>query len=133
MIALITKDMRTISVPKDTCMQCNVLRRFLEEDDDTTTLPVPNVSAPQLQLVIAACLDHDAKTRVFEWPVEDVLAALDAAIYLECQPAMNHLSKEIACRLKGKTREDMRVVLGLKNDENGDAEEKRSREIQWLL
>lgn len=128
-----------------------------EEEDEGTSLMLPNVKGEVLQKVLEYCTKHcdtvlkagvaeedllpnDEKAALEKWDKE--YAVVDqqrlfelilAANYLNIKPLLDLMCQTVANMIKGKTPEDIRSTFNIENDFTPEEEEEVRRENQWAF
>ena len=138
-------------------MHCKTLANFIEDDIDVDTIPIPNVSSDLLTQIISYfdlrlqrvrtiadsedTLDASQKeilrcysqTLFQNNPTEDLMRLLEAANYLHCDVLIDVVCDEIVSRIKGKSTEEMRTILGIENDFTEEEEAQILEETSWVF
>ena len=125
-------------------------------------IPLPNVSSPVLEKILQFFTDRlriareitdsteleneDAMTdeqreslwfrsmkHVQEHSTHELLEILTAANYLHCDPLIDLISSVIAFRISGKSRDEMREILGIVNDFSEEEEKAILEESSWAF
>lgn len=154
-LTLLTNDGASFDVPLHICKHFETILGYLEEDNDVDTIPLPNVSSTQLKYIVdyfASRTDRfpfhterdptdDERAMMTTWsnlyfhhlqtPV--LLDLLATANYLNCDAVIECVCALIASRIAGKSREEMREILGIENDFTPDEEERMIAETLWAF
>ncbi|KAF3320258.1 SKP1-like protein 1B [Carex littledalei] len=112
-------------------------------------IPLANVSAPTLAMVIEYCKKHvdvaaassrisDEELRNWDKQFLDVDLAtlfnlLMAADYLHIKGLLDLACQKLADMIKGKSPEEIRQIFNIKNDFTPEEEEEIRREFQWAF
>ena len=111
----------------------------LHSDTGSNLLPVPNVKGSVLAKVIEysnalpnANKDKFNKEFTDDMPLQDALQMIMAANYLDYKPLLDAVASHIALTyISGKTTEEIRQGLGIKNDFSPEEEAELKLENQW--
>ena len=144
------------------CMHCKTLANFIEEDESVDCIPLPNVTSPLLdqmlkffddrleaarQITCSPTLENEdmlSEAHVsFLWAHsirylecnsnERIIDLLLTADYLSCDLLVDLLATIIASRISGKSRDEMRAILGIENDFTEEEEEQILAEHAWCF
>ena len=144
------------------CVQCKAIGFLIEEDPTIDEIPVPMVDAGRLETILRffehrlECLrdlvnesnasDEETldetlrqilvnKSRAFLHDIDtrELLQLLLAANYLNCEVLIDLIAAVIASRISGKTREEMREILGIENDFTEEEEAQIIAENSWAF
>ena len=162
MISLVSSSGETFRTEIYHCMHCKTLANFIEEDESVDCIPLPNVTSPLLDKILKffdmrlefareiACsptLENEEmlsetqvallrahSIRYLECHSDEiVIDLLIAANYLNCGVLVDLLATIIASRISGKSRDEMREILGIENDFTEDEEEQILAEHAWCF
>ena len=125
----------------------------IEEDDDVTEIPLPNVKSTVLAKVIEFCTHHQTEPMseiekplksavmsevVQKWyadfvNVEQVLLfeLILAANYMDIKPLLDLTCATVASMIKGKTPEEIRRTFNITNDFSPEEEAQVREENKW--
>lgn len=149
-ITLLTSDGQDLIVETDVLRQSETLGNLIDILDDTDeVLPLPNIDADIMNSVLVYLEHHvndpplPLNKRNYEitnaWDANFInvdtgklFRILEAANYLAIRSLFELGTKEVANRLKGKTSEEMRVILGLTNNFTPEQAEQVRKETAWL-
>ena len=163
MISLISTNGDRFQATHYACLHCKTLAYFIDEDPDVDQIPLPAVDSAclskileffenRLQIVREIKEDfsvesddvivdttesatlHRRSYALFD--MEDTKVLLDilvAANYLNCEVLLDIISQIIAYRISGKSREEMRDILGIENDFSPEDEKRILEESRWAL
>lgn len=144
------------------CMHCKTLANFIDEDPDVDVIPVPLVDSKVLATLLEffttrlgiareisetpdleteAALTEDQRQRLRHRSVAffqddemaDLLEILLGANYLNSEPVIDAIASVIAARISGKSRDEMREILGIESDFTPEEEEKILSEHAWAF
>ncbi|KAF3341070.1 SKP1-like protein 1B [Carex littledalei] len=155
MVTLMSKDGEGFMVPETLAEQSQMICLYITEDiSDMNFIPLPNVTAPTLKMVIEYCKKHvDAAAMVIEYCKKHVDAAaassrisdeelrnwdkqfvdVDQATLYDLIMAAYHLNikglldvsiQKVANMIKGKSTEEIRQIFNIKNNFTPEEEEK---------
>lgn len=133
-----------------------LIQSTMEDDEDTTEFPLPNVTSTALERVIEFCRHHcqeepmaeipkplgkDVKMAdvVSEWYANfttqlehsDLFELILAANYMNIAPLMNLACATIANMIQGMTVEEIRKTFNITNDFSPEEEAKIREENKW--
>jgi len=159
LIELVSGDDHKFEVQSKYLMMSGLLKNMLEEieddgeeEEDASTVPVPNVNENALQKVIEFCKHHyknkmkaiekplrkDFKECVSEWDFEFIrineeflIELIMAANYLDLKDMLELGCAKVASMLKGKTAQQIREMFGIENDFSEEEESKIKEENNW--
>lgn len=149
-IILISSDKQVFEVNMDVAIQSRMVKNIIEDTGVDEIVPIPNVHSRIFALVIEFCKFHaDAEKKIDDRPaktVEEVdawdamfmnvdqstlLQLIHAANYLDIEHLLNLTCQTIAQILKGKTPEEIRMILNIENDLTPEEKDDVRRETQW--
>lgn len=155
-VTLSTSDKENVQVPV-THAQCFITIRNMLEDlgvDDDAPIPLPNVARRELDRALEYVVQHiddppKTEEQVDEWraaeitgwdatfvarPFDELFHLILAANFLDCKPLMDLICKHVAHQLRGKPKEDIKVLFGLPADTKFTQEEEDAirRDNEWL-
>ncbi|KAF6144598.1 hypothetical protein GIB67_006090 [Kingdonia uniflora] len=149
MFTLKSSDGEAFEVEEAVAVQLKTIERLIEDDCANNAIPLPNVASNILAKVIEYCKKHvgsseENKTVVDEnlktWDTEfmktDQATLFDltlAANYLEIKNLLDLTCQTVADMIKGKTPEEIRKLLNIKNDFTPEEEAELRRENQWAF
>ncbi|XP_010254888.1 PREDICTED: SKP1-like protein 1A [Nelumbo nucifera] len=145
-----SSDGEIFEVDVKVAMESITIKNIIEEDLETTIIPIPNVTGRVLSKVIEFCKEHvkaraevDAdvsEKNIKEFDKEFVNADYSqllnyalAANYLHIEELLELTCQAIADKIKDKTVEEVRDIFGIKNDFEPHEEEALRRENQWVF
>ncbi|KAK9813982.1 hypothetical protein WJX73_007845 [Symbiochloris irregularis] len=152
-VKLNSSDDQSFEVDKEVAYQSETVKNMIEDlNDETTNVPLPNVSGRILAKVIEYCKYHaDVKAKDGEKPAksEDDVKNFDtefvkvdqgtlfelilAANYLNIKNLLDLTCLTVANMIKGKTPEEIRKTFNIENDFTPEEEEEVRRENQWAF
>ncbi|KAF9598039.1 hypothetical protein IFM89_023816 [Coptis chinensis] len=145
-ITLKSSDGETFEVEEDVIVQSETIKHLIEDDCTDNGIPVPNVNAKILAMVIEYCKKHvgksaddkddDLKNFDAEYIKVDQATLFDiilAANYLNVKPLLDLSCQTVADMIKGKKPEEIRELFSIKNDFTPEEEEELRRENQWAF
>ncbi|GLT34413.1 hypothetical protein SLA2020_089300 [Shorea laevis] len=152
-ITLKSSDGETFEVDEAVALESQTIKHMIEDDCADNGIPLPNVTSKILSKVIEYCKKHveapksDDRDRATS--VDDELKAWDAdfvkvdnstlfdlilaANYLKIKSLLDLTCQTVADMFKGKTPNEIRKTVHIKNDFTPDEEEKVRRENQWAF
>jgi S-phase kinase-associated protein 1 len=155
-VELVSKDGQKFKVDKEVITMSGLVKDMLEEadeeEDETPSIPVPNVDSKPLQKVIEYCqYHHKNPAEEIEKPlkgkIEDVICdwdkkflEIDQSLLIELIMAANYLNikdlldltcAKVASMIKGKSPEQIREMFGIENDFTPEEEAKIREENKW--
>ncbi|CAN6555226.1 unnamed protein product [Malus baccata var. baccata] len=132
-ITLKSSDDEMFEVEEAVAMESQTIKHMVEDGCAGNAIPLPNVTSAILAKVIEYCRKHsedegataaDGEKNVKEW---------DAEFMKIDQNTLYDLIMTVADMIKGKTPEQIRTTLNIKNDFTPEEEEKIRRENQWAF
>lgn len=161
-ITLLSSSSDKFEAPMYHCMHFKTIANFIEEDPDVDVIPVPLVDSKVLATLleffttrldiareIAANPDLDSEASLSEDQRERlrhrtmaffedddmpyVYECLMGAIYLNSDVVVDAITSTIASRISGKTRDEMREILGIESDFTPEEEEKILSMHAWAF
>jgi S-phase kinase-associated protein 1 len=138
-------------------MSITVKEMLEEEEEEATTLALPNVKSEILKKVLEYCNHHhsfvasagvtdeidlpqEEKTTLDKWDKEyckvdqqTLFELILAANYLNIKPLLDLTCQTVAGMIKGKTPEEIRSTFNIENDFTPEEEEEVRRENQWAF
>lgn len=157
-VKLQSSDGELFEVEIDVIRMSNTIKTMLEdlgveeEDNESETIPLPNVSAAILRKVVTWCQYHkndpppleedDNKEKrtddIPSWDAEFLkvdqgilFELILAANYLDIKGLLDVTCKTVANMIKGKTPEEIRRTFNIKNDFTPQEEEQIRKENAW--
>ncbi|KAK9245434.1 E3 ubiquitin ligase SCF complex, Skp subunit [Lipomyces tetrasporus] len=154
MVKLTSSDGESFDVEKDVAERSVLIKNMIEDvGDDSTEIPIPNVTANVLKKVLEWCEHHkgdpapateddtDARkksTDIDEWDQkfmqvdqEMLFEIILAANYLDIKALLEVGCKTVANMIKGKTPEEIRRTFNIQNDFTPEEEAQIRRENEW--
>ncbi|KAK9321905.1 E3 ubiquitin ligase SCF complex, Skp subunit [Lipomyces orientalis] len=154
MVKLTSSDGESFDVEKDVAERSILIKNMIEDvGDDSTEIPIPNVTANVLKKVLEWCEHHkgdpapaneddtDARkksTDIDEWDQkfmqvdqEMLFEIILAANYLDIKALLEVGCKTVANMIKGKTPEEIRRTFNIQNDFTPEEEAQIRRENEW--
>lgn len=157
-IILKSSDGVTFEVDVSVASQAQTIKHIIEDiQNDTTIIPVPNVTSKILSKVIVFCEKHAPSssadggkddsntTKVIDdelktWDADflnvdqsTLFGLVSAANYLDIKSLLNLTCKAVAEMIMGKTPEQIREIFNIKNDFTPEEEEEVRRENAWAF
>ncbi|CAI0547366.1 unnamed protein product [Linum tenue] len=132
-------------------MQSQTIKHMIEDDCADNGIPLPNVTAKILAMVIEYCKNHHgspdgaAEDGLKNWDAEFVKVDQEtlfdlilAANYLNIKDLLDLTCQTVADMIKadmmsGKTPEEIRKIFNIKNDYTPEEEAEVRRENQWAF
>ena len=160
-IRLQSNDSEVFEVDVDIAKASMTIKTMLDDlgldEDDTEPIPLPNVNASTLKMVIEWATHHkddpappeeeeDEEQKkekrtddIKPWDLEflkmdqaTLFELILAANYLDIKGLLDVTCKTVANSMKGKTTEEIRTMFNLKNDFTPEEEEQIKRQNDWL-
>ena len=143
-IRLRSSDGEEFEVEEAVANQSQTIRHMIEDDCADDGIPLPNVTAKILSKVIEYCKNHvesnSGDDELKSWDAEfmkvDLTVLYDlilAANYLDIGGLLHLTCQTVADMIKGKTPEEIRNLLNIKNDFTPEEEKEIRRENQWAF
>lgn len=142
-VKIITSDNQMFEIPKEHAILSSTIRNMLEDLEDDSVVPVPNVDAKTFSKVAQFCKfrceEHTEKeTNEFEkefldMETSDVFNVILAANYLNIEKLLDASCRSVADMIKGKTPEEIRETFNIQNDFTPEEEEQVRRENMWAF
>lgn len=153
LVKLKSLDEEIFEVERDVALMSETVKGMLDEVSTDKGIPLPNVTARILALVIEYCKKHvDSSKASGDKPsatAEEELKGWDAgfvkvdqavlfdlilaANYLNIKSLLDLTCQTVADMIKGKTPEEIRRQFNIKNDFTPEEEEEVRRENQWAF
>ncbi|MCD7471977.1 hypothetical protein HAX54_012797 [Datura stramonium] len=143
LLTLRTSDGEVFEIDEAVAVRSQAIKNMVEDDCASNVIPLPNVDSKTMSKVIEYWVKHSEKKGVSEdqlmafdkdyWKVHHSVLynVLLAASYLNDKKLMNVICQEVADRIKGKTPEEIRKKLDIKNDFTPEEEAQIDQEIDW--
>ncbi|CAL1405250.1 unnamed protein product [Linum trigynum] len=150
-ITLKSSDGESFEVEEAVAMLSQTIKHMIEDDCADNGIPLPNVTAKILAMVIEYCKKHHGSPKPdYAGAVEDeALKTWDkkfvkvdqdtlfdlilAANYLNIKELLDLTCKTVADMMSGKTPEEIRKIFNIKNDYTPEEEAEVRRENQWAF
>jgi S-phase kinase-associated protein 1 len=149
MISLVSSCGETFESEEYACMHCKTLAYFIEEDEYIDCIPLPNVTSPILGKILTFFDERLKVSRQYQEESQEVrahslrqleedstaelLELLLAANYLNCEVLIDLITTVVASRIAGKSRDEMREILGIENDFTEEEEAQILAENAWCF
>lgn len=154
MVTLRSKDNKEFRVKQSTAAQSKLLKSLIDLGccTDQQTIPIFEVSSHVLQSLIEYCEKHAElspshntdellkdwdtnfmKTMTEKEDMEFIGYLLIAANYLEVKGLLNLIVTTVADMIRGKTTEEIRTILNIKNDLTPEEEQDIYAENAWAF
>ena len=144
-VTLQSGDNEVFSVSKEVACQASLIKEMLEDTESDATIPLPNVQAWILSMVIEYCTWHvgaeadgasedaqnDYRAKFVDVDQGTLCRLIVAANYLNIAPLMDLTCKAVAVMMKGKTPEEIRAHFGIQSDLTPEEEAQVRRENAW--
>lgn len=157
---LVSSNGEYFEVSEYICRHFKTVECFMDEDADT--IPIPMVDSSRLKSLIdffdsrlsflheltgnhalddetslsdkqRDALTTHCRNLLEDEPIDDLLQSIFAANYLNCPVLLDVISTIIASRIAGKSRDEMRALLGIENDFTPEEEAQVMAENAWAL
>ncbi|KAM6567680.1 hypothetical protein CsatA_026808 [Cannabis sativa] len=142
-ITLISSDGESFEMEETVAMQSQMIKFMIEDGCADNAIPVPNVTANILAMVIEYCKKHidspndvdleswDANfVKVDQATLYDLIMA---ANYLNIKDLLDLTCQTVADMIKGKTPEEIRKTFNIENDFTPEEEEAIRKENLWAF
>ena len=155
MITLRSFDGECFLVSEVVALMSQSIRHIIEDNGIEGIIPVPNVDAKVLSMVIEYCKKHvigeatiaadDSNPNISEeelkkWDEDFIDIDMDrlyeiimAANFLDINELLNLACQKVANMIKGKSPEEIRRIFNIENDFTPEGEEEIRRENQWAF
>ena len=153
-LKLESQEKTLFTVPKKVAMMSELVKTMVDGDSEEKVIPLPNVKANVLKLVIDYMKHHaDNPPKEIEKPlksanmaevvadqwdadfvdvVQELLFELIlAANYMDIKPLLDLTCAKVASMIKGKTPEQIRSTFNIQNDFTPEEEEAVRAENKW--
>ncbi|XP_004248652.1 SKP1-like protein 1B [Solanum lycopersicum] len=147
MIILRSFNGESFEVDETVALESETIKHMIEDDCANNTIPVPNVTGKILAKVIKYCKRHVEVSKAEDNTAKEDLKTFDAefvkvdqstlfnlilaANYLKIKSLIDLTCQTLADMIKGKTPEEIRNLLNIKNDFTPEEEEEIRRENAW--
>ncbi|KAF5728059.1 SKP1-like protein 1B-like [Tripterygium wilfordii] len=142
-ITLISFEGDRFEVEETVVLQSQTVKHMIEDDCTDGGVPTPNVTSKILTKVIEFLKKHAESSKEEDlnaWDAEfirvDQSVLFDlimAANYLNIKGLLDLTCRTVADMIKGKTPEEIRKNLNIRNDFTPEEEEEVRRENQWAF
>ncbi|CAI0547406.1 unnamed protein product [Linum tenue] len=146
LITLRSSDGESFEVEEAVAMQSQTIKHMIEDDCADNGIPLPNVTAKILAMVIEYCNNHHgspdgaAEDGLKTWDAEFVKVDQEtlfdlilAANYLNIKDLLDLTCQTVADMIKDRTPEEIRKHFNIVNDFTPEEEEEVRRENQWAF
>ncbi|KAK1629817.1 hypothetical protein QYE76_004132 [Lolium multiflorum] len=144
MITLKSSDGEQFETTREAAAMSQTIQHLIEDNCIDNGVPLPNVDSKTLAMVMEYCNKHVADSadeeglksfdesfiKVDQDTLFDIILA---ANYLEIKGLLDLSSQRVADMIKGKSVEEIRKTLNIKNDYTPEEEEKIRRENPWAF
>ncbi|XP_054784035.1 SKP1-like protein 1B [Prosopis cineraria] len=156
-VTLTSSDGDELEVAINAATQSTLIKNILDEFGVSDKIPICNVNSATLAKVMEYCqkhADHDKATKtetddvvdgeavegLKQWDADFLKVDSDflldiilAANYMEIAGLLDSSCQAVANMIKGKSPEQIRRILNIKNDFSPEEEEQNRREYQWAF
>lgn len=134
-----------IEVEAAVAQESGLIRRALEDELGAEVIPIPNISAPVLNNIMAYCRKHTldkprTKEELDEWVAQfldiDPLRLGDLVVsanFLEVDGLQDKILDKVAEMIMGKSPEDIRALLHIENDFTPEVEKAIRDKHPWAF
>mmetsp|Transcript_7728 Transcript_7728/g.11812 ORF Transcript_7728/g.11812 Transcript_7728/m.11812 type:complete len:194 (-) Transcript_7728:111-692(-) len=153
-VILISKDGESFQVPTEVAKMSELVHSMMEDGEDASEFPLPNVSSSTLKRVIDFCRHHCQEEPMAEIPkplksgLSDVVSEwyatyttqleqealfelILAANYMDIKPLLNLACATVATMIQNKTVEEIRTTFNITNDFSPEEESQIREENKW--
>mmetsp|Transcript_20105 Transcript_20105/g.30231 ORF Transcript_20105/g.30231 Transcript_20105/m.30231 type:complete len:190 (+) Transcript_20105:3237-3806(+) len=155
-VCLISKEGKSFQIPADVAKMSELVKSMMEDDDDTSEFPLPNVTSVVLERVIEYCRYHSQEEPMAEIPkplgkdvkMADVVSEwyanfteqleqvelfelILAANYMDIAPLMNLACATVANMIEGMTVDEIRTTFNITNDFSPEEGAQIREENKW--
>ena len=140
-IKLISSDNVDFVLPYKVAMMFAFIKNMIDVTEENTPINIPNVKSTELKKVIDYVTYYCDKAEDDEkWDekyfgplnFQEILDVIMAANFMNNPRLVNRGCKAAANFLKGKSVEELRKILNVKNDFTPEEEEQVRKEAEWL-
>ncbi|XP_028083538.1 SKP1-like protein 1A [Camellia sinensis] len=146
MLILRSSDGEEFAIQENIAVKSTTIKNMVEGGCVSNVIPVPNVDAKTLAMVIEYCKKHaetDAEEATSELKKfnsefldngQQVLYDLImAANFLDVKELLEAVCQKVADMIKGKTPDQIRKIFNIKNDFTPEEEEENRKENSWAF
>ncbi|CAL1405251.1 unnamed protein product [Linum trigynum] len=150
LITLRSSDGESFEVEEAVAMQSQTIKHMIEDDCADNGIPLPNVTAKILAMVIEYCKNHHGSPKSDAAAVDDgglknwdadfvkvdqetLFDLILAANYLNIKDLLDLTCQTVADMIKDRTPEEIRKHFNIPNDFTPEEEEEVRRENQWAF
>ncbi|KAJ9538550.1 hypothetical protein OSB04_031283 [Centaurea solstitialis] len=136
-LTLMSTDKHLFNIEEHLAVQSVTIRNMVEEDCATSVIPLPNVDAETLALVIEylnqqpSVSEDDMKKFVDEREILTLLKLAKAASYLDIKGLEDLVCGKVSYLIKDFPVEKAREVFGIENDFTPEEERALRDEYAW--
>ncbi|XP_020151140.1 SKP1-like protein 1B [Aegilops tauschii subsp. strangulata] len=141
-------------VEETVAIESQTIKHMVEDDCANNIIPLPNVKAEILTMVIKYCKQHvqkrgaeptDSTAKASEWDLKTfdkefveveqrvLFDLILAANYLDIKGLMDLTCQKVAVMIKKMTPEEIRKTLNIKNDLTKEEVDELRRKNQWAF
>ena len=135
-IDCIARDGEIVPVSMDFIKNCATLSNLLDEIELAASgIPIPGLSKQEITDVYTQFqlqdIIGDADVILDDVSIDFLLRMMESANYLACDVVLQDAAHQIAVRLEGKSRDEMRDMLHIVNDFSPEEESAVVAETSW--
>ena len=138
-INAITAEGTVVTIHPSVIKCSGTLKHLIDCVGENQTIPLSNVTTTTFARVTEHCVsivEHGCCCADFGVDANnnaDLFDLIMAADYMDIQPLLNVTCSRVADMIRGKSAEEIRVVLGIKNDFTPEEEAEIIRQNQWAF
>lgn len=122
----------SLVVDRKIIIQSMTIKNMLEDVDDISTIPLPNISTNILEKVIEYCT-HPSEEEYCNIDHITLFQLILAANYLDIKNLMDVTCKTVANMIRGKTPDEIRTLFNINKDFSPEEEEQIRLENEWFI
>lgn len=129
-ITVITSDGTTHTIPLGCAMKSTLLSNLKSEIVSDESIQLPNVNKEMFSYIYSWM--RDPNVSFTDMDIETLSDLMLAVNFMDINPLLDQLAEVVASRIRGKTPEEIRNVLGLEDDFTPEERELLRTEMEFV-